>query len=189
MKYYFILFLLKISKSFGNEIYFRTKNSLGKIFWVFLIISLILSFYTKFVVKKRKWIFQICELQGKNFFDLLDDASAESISGAISTEVLHSVPISTGMHNTTAIQETVTTKKLRRKLLVTGYLKKITHNKDRLCMPDTIAESGTDNSTTRIITIIVSFLFLNFCLSFSVAWIMKKLKLLFFKISIFCYEN
>ncbi|VBB27129.1 unnamed protein product [Acanthocheilonema viteae] len=59
----------------------------------------------------------IYDLQGKNFFDLLDDASAESFSGAISTELLHSVPASTAMHSTTTLQERVTTKKLRRQLL------------------------------------------------------------------------
>ncbi|KAL4003827.1 Helix-loop-helix DNA-binding domain family protein [Acanthocheilonema viteae] len=99
----------------------------------------------------------IYDLQGKNFFDLLDDASAESFSGAISTELLHSVPASTAMHSTTTLQERVTTKKLRRQLLVTGYLKKITHNKDCSCMPDTVAESKTDNSATRIITIMATF--------------------------------
>ncbi|CAG9532494.1 unnamed protein product [Cercopithifilaria johnstoni] len=96
---------------------------------------------------------EISELQGKNFFDLLDDTSAESFGGAVSTEVLQFVSTSTTMHSKTTLRETVTTKKLRRQLLVTGYLKQITHNKDRSCMPDTVTESGIDNSTARIIKI------------------------------------
>ncbi|VDM13784.1 unnamed protein product, partial [Wuchereria bancrofti] len=94
----------------------------------------------------------ICELQGKNFFDLLDDKSAESFCGTISTEVLHSVPNGTTMHST-VIQETVTTKKLRRQLLVIGYLKKITHNNDHLCISDKVAENETDKSKKKIVTI------------------------------------
>ncbi|VDO51153.1 unnamed protein product [Onchocerca flexuosa] len=98
------------------------------------------------------------EFQGTNFFDLLDDESAKSFSGAISAEMLHSVSISSSMHSTTTIQEKVTTKNLRRQLLITGYLKKITNNKDQLCVPDTVTESGMDNSTTKIATIMASFL-------------------------------
>ncbi|VDK70019.1 unnamed protein product [Litomosoides sigmodontis] len=41
-----------------------------------------------YMEKKRN--FQICELQGKNLFDLLDDESAKSFSGALSVEALHS---------------------------------------------------------------------------------------------------
>ncbi|VDK77535.1 unnamed protein product, partial [Onchocerca ochengi] len=92
----------------------------------------------------------ICELQGTNFFDLLDDKSAKSFSGALSSEVLHSVSISAGMNSTTTIQQTVTTKKLHRQLLITGYLKKITYNKDRLCMPD-----AEPNESFRFVGIIV----------------------------------
>ncbi|KAM3722788.1 Circadian locomoter output cycles protein kaput [Dirofilaria immitis] len=46
--------------------------------------------------------------------------------------------------------EMVVTKKLRRQLLITGYLKEIAHNKDRLCTSDVVAESATDNSEAKI---------------------------------------
>uniref|UniRef100_A0A0R3RMH5 PAS domain-containing protein n=1 Tax=Elaeophora elaphi TaxID=1147741 RepID=A0A0R3RMH5_9BILA len=110
----------------------------------------------------------MCELRGRNFFDLLDEASAESFNGALSAEVLHSVSTISALHDAATIQETVTTKRSRRQLLITGYLKKIAHDTDQLCTPNTAAESGskTDNNAARIITIIASFLLLNFSLSF-----------------------
>ncbi|VIO92368.1 helix-loop-helix DNA-binding domain containing protein [Brugia malayi] len=94
----------------------------------------------------------MCELQGANFFDLLDDKSAENFCGTISTEVLHSVPNGTTMHST-IIQETVTTKKLRRQLLVIGYVKKTTHNNDDLCISDKVEESEINKSKKKIVAI------------------------------------
>uniref|UniRef100_A0A915Q271 PAS domain-containing protein n=1 Tax=Setaria digitata TaxID=48799 RepID=A0A915Q271_9BILA len=99
----------------------------------------------------------IYDLQGRNLFDLLDEASALSFSGAISTEVLHLVPAKSMNSSNITIQETVTTKKLRRQLLITGYLKKLTHNNYHLCGSDavTVPESGIDNNDTgKIITIV-----------------------------------
>ncbi|EFO18342.1 hypothetical protein LOAG_10152, partial [Loa loa] len=97
---------------------------------------------------------RIHELQGENFFDLLDDISGKNFNEAISTEMLHFLSSNvTTLHHSNTIQEIVTTKKLHRQLLITGYLKKITDNNDRSCMSNTIAKGGIDDSSTRMITI------------------------------------
>lgn len=111
-------------------------------------------------------------MKGKRFYNLLDDASAKCINEVLSSAVLNfatsnsaSASSSTTIQEpiiprrSSTIKEIVIAKKSRRKLLVTGYLKKISRSTVTSCILDTVAECGTDNDaiTTKIITTTVYY--------------------------------